>query len=389
MVKNKGFIGLGLIIAIILGIIVVGGGTYYLGKSDTKKEINKQENVTPNNENTGICGNNGEFCPGTPGYEERIKREKQNQLVVDNQQISNPSITVLSPNGGEVYKDTDKVAIKWKGEGKERVTLSLRFFDGEWCFIKDLPSNITNYVFTPYENNCGNGRIINSGKYKVTVIAYDYGGMSPEPGTAFAGDYSDNDGSDTGFSIDSSDDYFTINSERYQNSTELFSKNITCHNDNPNYFVVSKSLGSETGTDILIKYKNSNKNISCDYKVDETDFEIKNNGNAQYFYTINKNLLILDSGTGPSIRGVAIYNLDTRKKVFDDIYSPDGMSNLLVDIKNSTMTYWFPNLKQSITKQNCSLPSTSLSRVIVSHILLDLSTLIKKDLKEDKCVYGQ
>lgn len=362
MNKNKGIIGLGLIVAIVLGIVVIGGGAYYLGKSGTKPVVINPENILPNVEN-------------------------QNSTNVS-VNLNNKVITVLSPNGGEVYKDTDKIAIKWKGTGKERIAISLRFFDGGWCSIKDLPSNITNYVFTPYGNDCGNGRIINSGQYKVTVIAYENGGMAPEPGTYFAGDYSDNDGSGPGFSIDSSDDYFIINSERYQNSPELFSKNITCNKDNPNYFVVSKSLSGK-GTDILIKYKNSNKNITCDYKVEGTDFEIKDNGNSEYFYAISKNLLILDSGTGPSNRGIIIYNLDSRKKVFNDIYNPDGVSNIIVDTEKNTMTYWSPNLNQPVTKQNCSLAQNSLNRVIVSHIFLDLSTLVKKDLGENKCVYSQ
>ena len=44
MNKHKGFIGLGLIIAIILGIVIVGGGAYYLG---AKKNIKVVENSQP------------------------------------------------------------------------------------------------------------------------------------------------------------------------------------------------------------------------------------------------------------------------------------------------------------------------------------------------------
>ena len=57
MNKNKGFIGLGLIIAIIIGIVVVGGGAYYLGNSS--KEIKKQiiENNIPQ-ENQIVENNN-------------------------------------------------------------------------------------------------------------------------------------------------------------------------------------------------------------------------------------------------------------------------------------------------------------------------------------------
>ena len=38
MKYNKGFIGIGLILAIILGIVVVGGGAYYLGQQKTSQK---------------------------------------------------------------------------------------------------------------------------------------------------------------------------------------------------------------------------------------------------------------------------------------------------------------------------------------------------------------
>src|SRR3989339_227794 len=231
MDKNKGIIGVGLIIAIVFGIAVIGGGAYYLGKGSNKPEVENPENILPNNEN-------------------------KNLPIVDNKQLNN------------------------------------------------------------------------------------------------------------------------------QISTKSSSLNITCK-DTPNYFIVSKSLALDTGTDILIKYKDNNKNITCDYKIQGTDFEIKDNGNSEYFYAINKNLLILDSGTGSENRGVTIYNLDTRKEVFTDTYNMDGVDNL--NIKENAMTYWSTNFKQTVTKQNC--PQYYNSGKFVSHISMDLSTLIKTDLNEDKCVY--
>lgn len=50
MNKNKGFIGIGLIIAIVLGIAVVGGGAYYLGKNKGENNIIKEnpiDNLSP------------------------------------------------------------------------------------------------------------------------------------------------------------------------------------------------------------------------------------------------------------------------------------------------------------------------------------------------------
>jgi len=59
MKQNKGIIGLGLIIAIVLGIAVVSGGAYYLGKNKGEnKEIISPENILPNDESQNITTNN-------------------------------------------------------------------------------------------------------------------------------------------------------------------------------------------------------------------------------------------------------------------------------------------------------------------------------------------
>ena len=94
MNKNKGIIGIGLILAIVLGIVVVGGGAYYLGKSSSKSDVNNL-----------------------------VVNQKQEVPVIDNNQpvkvtsectpSSAPSITVLSPNGGETYNSGENIDVKW------------------------------------------------------------------------------------------------------------------------------------------------------------------------------------------------------------------------------------------------------------------------------------
>ena len=128
---NKGIIGLGLIFAIVLGIAVVGGGAYYLGKSDSKKEVINSENILPNIQN----------------QENKID---QNQPVVENNKMdctptSPSSIKVLSPNGGETYTTDKKIAVKWSS-----------------CNIS------TKNVAIGYKN-------INTGKEDVQMIAPDNG----------------------------------------------------------------------------------------------------------------------------------------------------------------------------------------------------------------------
>lgn len=77
MNKNKGFIGIGLILAIVLGIVVVGGGAYYLGKS-------KGENKKVNNQNLQPIDNSQE-----------TKNTDSNSSSTDI-----PLITSISPSSG-------------------------------------------------------------------------------------------------------------------------------------------------------------------------------------------------------------------------------------------------------------------------------------------------
>ena len=75
MNKNKGIIGVGLIIVIVLGIVVVGGGAYYLGKSNNEK---KEEGVnTPIPSGIRVSGAGGKdagFCDPR-GYSGRCPQD--------------------------------------------------------------------------------------------------------------------------------------------------------------------------------------------------------------------------------------------------------------------------------------------------------------------------
>ncbi len=111
MNKNKGIKGIGLILAIVLGLAVVGGGAYYLGKSDSKQEVNKLSEVSEMNKEVGQ--------EVSKTQEQGTKVVEQTKTVVDNSSAnctpnSVPSIKVLSPNGGEVYKAGDKITVKWE-----------------------------------------------------------------------------------------------------------------------------------------------------------------------------------------------------------------------------------------------------------------------------------
>lgn len=151
---------------------------------------------------------------------------------------------------------------------------------------------------------------------------------------------------------------------------------------NDKYFVIEKNLTDSVGADHLVKYKtNANQNLSCEYIVGNGDFEIKNEW-AEYTLALENNFLILDSGTGPDPRGLIIYNLSSRKKVYTDEYFQPVL------IQNNTINYWSPT-SQKATNENCpklnEYTSSGLGAGIDSHVVLDLLTLSKKELEEYRC----
>ena len=93
-----------------------------------------------------------------------------------------------------------------------------------------------------------------------------------------------------------------------------------CH-DEGRYRVVARPTGS-VGTDFLVKYTGHGRNDSpCLYAALSGDFEIRNE-NAEYLLALQPPLLILDSGTAPEPRGLIVWDLDQRRKVYSGSYSP-------------------------------------------------------------------
>jgi len=163
------------------------------------------------------------------------------------------------------------------------------------------------------------------------------------------------------------------------NNTE-YSQNCTSNNE---YFIISEDPSNEGGgSNILIKKKTTaNQNISCDYIVNHGDFEITGEF-ADYVLALENNFLILDEGTGPDPRGLVVYNLDTRTKIYQDSYSKP------FDVKNNTLYYWAVTTTP-VTTQNCpdsqKWEQEGLGSAIDAYVSLDLTTLTKTDLGQYRC----
>ncbi len=108
-------------------------------------------------------------------------------------ETSQPSITVLSPNGGETWKFGEQQVISWKEQNisestANAVSVYLAFSDGALCYLGSVNPVANSYTFTPQENYlCPNiPRTLVPGQYKVAVYVGE-----PTSGTFQAKDYSD------------------------------------------------------------------------------------------------------------------------------------------------------------------------------------------------------
>ena len=120
MNKNKGFIGIGLILAIVLGVAIVGGGAYYLGKGSSKQEEVNKVNVLPD---TNVVNNETQ--------DHSTKQTEQPKSVVEN-----PS----EESSTESFKNQSGAIKSVKSNGTNK-----------WILAVDLLSNNPDWI--PGENH--------------------------------------------------------------------------------------------------------------------------------------------------------------------------------------------------------------------------------------------
>lgn len=78
------------------------------------------------------------------------------------------SLTLISPNGGEVWEIGKTYEIKWQAEEIiEKVQIYLWFYDGQLCHLKTLPADRKKYSYT-VDTTCGR-KSITEGKYKILI----------------------------------------------------------------------------------------------------------------------------------------------------------------------------------------------------------------------------
>jgi hypothetical protein len=162
--------------------------------------------------------------------------------------------------------------------------------------------------------------------------------------------------------------------------TAADSGNVTCY-DFPEYYIIARDVPDGVGTDFLIKYKsNPKEKLPCSYVMLNGDLEIKNEF-AEYYAGLKKDLLILDSTTGPGPSGLIIWDLEKRKKVFEGSWSDPEESN------DSTLVYWLET--DEATEGNCprlkEWQSEGLSGAIETKVILNLPIFSITKTKETRC----
>ncbi len=156
-------------------------------------------------------------------------------------------------------------------------------------------------------------------------------------------------------------------------------QNQSCH-ESPQYLIVEGATG-EVGTNFLVKYKiQPSQKIQCKYTIEKGDFEIKNEW-AEYFMALQGDLLILDSGTGPDPRGLIIWNLRNRKKVYTGSYSEP------YEIHLGYLEFWAETGKAN--DDNCperkEWESDGLGSAIETRVRLDLSDFSVVKSSQTRC----
>jgi hypothetical protein len=166
----------------------------------------------------------------------------------------------------------------------------------------------------------------------------------------------------------------------------VVSERLTCR-ENSNYLVVAKATSEDLSSDILVKYKDiEGQTLPCNYIAKESDYEMIGL-EATYLMALADNFLVLDIGTGPDIRKLAVIDLRLRKEVYSDSYVsvfPDGG----VSIKENVLVYWTPTdeeANQSQCPQMQEWRSGGLGARIDKQVTLDMNTLTVEDTGERRC----
>ena len=287
MKKNKGF---GLVaILIIIGALILSGGAYYVGKSSKapaqNPPVNNYQPVTQND----VVNNS-------------VAENKSNCKVGDA-----PWTKVLSPNGGEIFTEGQKITVKWEScNVNENVSVVLESpghdFSGPWIGLEIPNTGTAEYTLPSFKSNTHEVTAQPGKFYKIRV--------------ATASARVKQGWSDNTFTINSA----TVASEKCTDVVnELFSKYISRNNDLIDSKINSINLFAEKNNNQGAQYFNASATkdacmFSVNYSVKPTStaYSVWTAGNGHEstggwiinktgYVTIDKNsngFYVVNMGTG-------------------------------------------------------------------------------------------
>jgi len=207
MNKNKGVLGMGLILAIILSVIVIAAGAYYLGKKGSGHQVNNQliNTVTPTNSiveqsfpSTNVVDSKDKNVSIYTSYKLGVKFK---YALID--PMSNNSTSKVTESGNKISAKGGSLTVFDKNPNEDinsavrRIILNGRN-DFKNCSIKSMKAwnkNLDNTVRLAYgdgslpgdenSSDCpgyfGDGRIFaTSSQYPDRLVYIEYSTQSPD-----------------------------------------------------------------------------------------------------------------------------------------------------------------------------------------------------------------
>ena len=154
------------------------------------------------------------------------------------------------------------------------------------------------------------------------------------------------------------------------------------------YVVFTTETEDGVGEDIRIALRGESSGAKqlCDDKSAKTYFTIKND-DSNFFFGLFEDYLFVDIGTGPEPRGLSVFDLSRKKKIYDASY------NTPIKIgAGATLDFWMP-LEKDLPKKQCpqakKWEAQGLGFGFERRVILDLKTLKERTLGQPRCTPRQ
>jgi len=145
------------------------------------------------------------------------------------------------------------------------------------------------------------------------------------------------------------------------------------------YVVVERELTDQVGADVFIRRRAVGR---CGADRLPGDIVIRNEW-AEYFADLRGDVLILDSGTGPDVRGLIVIDLRTRRRLLETSYV-----ELAVGPDTASIGVW-NGFYLDRPARGCKPPIGKLDPGIDSLFTLDLRTGDMRDAGRTRCASRQ